>query len=137
MQLGLCTKDLLSHFPASFQSDKVASIFPVCQSEPCASCLISVLYSGRERLWSSHRLISEPQPPSALSLMTLLLILLPGVAVGCILAGTHKLSWSLAYTSLVFTGGRFLWLHIYSVFLWLCIFSIFTLEELCGIKAVT
>lgn len=31
------------------QSDQVSSIFPTCQSEPWASCLISVLYSGRGR----------------------------------------------------------------------------------------
>ena len=98
MQLGLWAKDLPSHFPVSFcrVTKTAASIFPACQSEPPASCLISVLYSGGEGLSSTHRLTSEPWPPSTLSPVTLLPLLPPGVALGCILAGSHKLSWSLA-----------------------------------------
>lgn len=98
VQLGLWAKDLPSHFAAFFcrVTKTVASIFPACQSEPPASCLISVLYPGGEGLSPTHRPLSEPQPLSALSPMTLLPLLLPGVALGCVLAGSHKLSWSLA-----------------------------------------
>lgn len=98
VQLGLWAKDLPGHFPAFFcrVTKTVASIFPACQSEPPASCLISVLYPGGEGLSSTHRPLSEPQPLSAISPVTLLPLLLPGVALGCVLVGGHKLSRSLA-----------------------------------------
>ena len=93
MHLGLWAKDLLTHFLSILlQSDKVAAVSPAGRSEPPASCLISLPYPGRERLW----FISGPQPPSALSPMTLLPLLLPGVVQGCILVGSHELCWSLA-----------------------------------------
>lgn len=89
---------LAQSFPSILlQSDKGSGVHLPCLSvRASASCLISVLYPGEEGLSSTHRPLSEPQPLSALSPVTLLPLLLPGVALGCVLAGGHKLSRSLA-----------------------------------------
>lgn len=128
--LSDCGLDLPSHFLASFHRETMTSGFhlPCLSLKPCTFLFnFSAVPNRRGAVLHAP---AHPRAVVTLSPLSYDPAPCPAAWGGPRVHPGRQPQAELEFGchSQVCTGGRLLWLHIYSVFLWLCIFRVFILE---------